>query len=292
MDISINAPRGLTYQAVATAIWHLCHGIHQVHRDGQYLDIFVPDSIESLRSHLDQRVKYKTKWPFDPCTLFIVHDSWYRDELVQLTRQCPHNVYIHVFDDDTFMYELAQRAIDTITSVPQPHVFFHTSNNNYPLIDRWNIEVDVDRLREVIMPYTVNRSQVCLNSSDGKSLEEGAGSAFNIEQERGRSRLLNDVFKNTYVEQVYNSLREICDFGRARAMTVAPKSNYSFHTDITRRLHIPLTTNEQSFLVVGGQRVYVPKDGHPYEINTRIPHNAVNGHSSMPRTHLVFALIH
>ena len=55
---------------------------------------------------------------------------------------------------------------------------------------------------------------------------------------------LNDYFVNTYVQEVYEKIQEDWTIGRSRVMTMIPGKCYSYHHDFSKRLHIPLMTNE------------------------------------------------
>ena len=55
---------------------------------------------------------------------------------------------------------------------------------------------------------------------------------------------------------------------RTRVMKMAPKTCYSYHQDPSKRVHIPLITNEKCFFVVADEVIRLPADGNYYVIDT------------------------
>lgn len=76
---------------------------------------------------------------------------------------------------------------------------------------------------------------------------------------------------------------------RARVMRMKPKTCYTYHQDYTKRLHIPLITNESCFLIVDKEVLHLPADGSIYIIDTTKFHTAVNA-SREDRIHIVGCL--
>lgn len=60
------------------------------------------------------------------------------------------------------------------------------------------------------------------------------------------------------------------------------------HVDETPRLHIPIITNPDSFMIIDDQICRFPF-GKAYIANTLLPHTAVNA-GKKDRTHLVFCV--
>lgn len=103
---------------------------------------------------------------------------------------------------------------------------------------------------------------------------------------------LNPLFKNTYIEHVYNRVWEFLQLepGRVRLMRLGPKACLSLHKDSGYRFHIALTTTTQSYLVFEKSGFFhIPADGHVYWTNTLESHTAMNGDHDLERIHLVFA---
>ena len=73
---------------------------------------------------------------------------------------------------------------------------------------------------------------------------------------------------------------------RTRVMKMAPKTCYSYHQDPSKRVHIPLITNEKCFFVVADEVIRLPADGNYYVLDTTKLHTFVNA-SFEDRIHIV-----
>lgn len=106
---------------------------------------------------------------------------------------------------------------------------------------------------------------------------------------RGKEREfknLNPYFKNSLFEIIINQYR----LTRTRLMWIYPGSCYSMHTDETQRLHIPIYTNDQAFLVFRqGGLEHMPA-GYVYIADTTKEHTAMNCSMTEPRLHFVGAI--
>lgn len=83
-----------------------------------------------------------------------------------------------------------------------------------------------------------------------------------------------------------NSVLKDLNVYRARIMRMRPKTCYTYHQDWTKRLHIPLVTNINCFLIVGDEVLRYPADGNSYVVDTTKMHTAVNA-SLKDRIHIV-----
>lgn len=97
-----------------------------------------------------------------------------------------------------------------------------------------------------------------------------------------------DFFKGTYIEEVVGQLRKEYNVYRGRMMLSRYKTCLSMHTDPTPRLHVPLITNPDAFMVVDNQIIRLPYGG-TYIVDTRLPHTAINA-GTKHRIHLVFCV--
>lgn len=89
-------------------------------------------------------------------------------------------------------------------------------------------------------------------------------------------------------KQILNFTRGVPEgkIGRVRLMKIVPHHCYSWHKDFTPRFHIPLITNDSSFLVVDNQVKHLSQ-GFLWLVDTRKPHTAFNGgHAN--RYHVVY----
>jgi hypothetical protein len=94
---------------------------------------------------------------------------------------------------------------------------------------------------------------------------------------------LNPYYKNTVFEKII----EKYNLTRTRLMWLGSNSCYSFHRDSTVRIHIPLITNDQCFLIFKDFEVIHMPVGKVYWVDTTLEHTAINGHLENWRLHLV-----
>lgn len=73
-----------------------------------------------------------------------------------------------------------------------------------------------------------------------------------------------------------NSLFEKYNMTTSRIMKLTPREAYSWHTDVSPRIHFPLITND-SCLFILEDSVYTMPSGNAYYVDTRKKHTALNG---------------
>lgn len=83
-----------------------------------------------------------------------------------------------------------------------------------------------------------------------------------------------------------NSIISKLKFFRTRVMKMKPKTCYSYHTDLTIKVHIPLITNNDCFFLIEDEVFRLPADGNHYVVDTRKRHTFVNA-SFEERIHIV-----
>ncbi len=86
----------------------------------------------------------------------------------------------------------------------------------------------------------------------------------------------------TYTNKIIRDL----GMTRTRVMKMQSKTCYSYHRDMTQRIHIPLVTNPNCFFVIDDEVVRLPADGNHYFIDTTKRHTFVNA-SWEERIHIV-----
>ena len=97
-------------------------------------------------------------------------------------------------------------------------------------------------------------------------------------------------FKNTYFEEIYNSLRKKFKLGRVRILLKEPRSTLSWHRDPEPRLHIPIITNPGCKMVIEDVAKHMPADGSVTITNNTKYHNFFNG-GEQNRIHLVACVL-
>ena len=102
-------------------------------------------------------------------------------------------------------------------------------------------------------------------------------------------KYLNDIFKNTYIEEVYDTISEHWQIGRARVMKLESKQCYTYHHDFSKRIHIPLVTNEHCWFFNQDWINYNMPVGGIYLLDTTQKHTAGN-FGKETRTHIVMAV--
>ena len=94
------------------------------------------------------------------------------------------------------------------------------------------------------------------------------------------------LVKKIFDIPVLNAIIDDHGLYRTRVMRMKPKTCYTYHQDPTKRLHVPVVTNDKCFLVVDDEVVRCPEIGKPYVIDTTKLHTAVNA-STETRVHIV-----
>ena len=97
-------------------------------------------------------------------------------------------------------------------------------------------------------------------------------------------------FKNTYFEEVYNTLKKHFKLGRVRILLKEPRSTLSWHRDPEPRLHIPIITNKGCRMVIEDVCKHMPADGSATITNNTKYHNFFNG-GEQNRIHLVACVL-
>ena len=67
---------------------------------------------------------------------------------------------------------------------------------------------------------------------------------------------LIQCYKNTYVEEVYETLKQRYRIGRFRTMMCPGPYAYTLHKDFGKRLHIPVFTNKHVHFLDGDKNLY------------------------------------
>ena len=97
-------------------------------------------------------------------------------------------------------------------------------------------------------------------------------------------------FKNTYLEEVYNTLKKKFKLGRVRILLKEPRSTLSWHRDPEPRLHVPIITNPGCKMVIEDIAKHMPADGSATITNNTKYHNFFNG-GEQDRIHLVACVL-
>ena len=154
------------------------------------------------------------------------------------------------------------------------------------------LEFEVKQFRE----QYPNETQFAITSKLGdNNFTEGAGSHIDANE----FNTLNTYFTDSVISKL---VEEYPKYVRWRILCMPPRRTYSVHRDGSKgqrnlRLHIPVVTNPESFLVFyeyrpignGAQRIehHNLEVGEIYEVDTTGFHTAVNYHPKQERIHIV-----
>lgn len=140
--------------------------------------------------------------------------------------------------------------------------------------------IDIQRILLELKSLPEYDTQISLQGVEGKSdHNHGTG--------RGVFPHVESDFKIPIFDLPYtNSIILMLNLVRTRVMRMKPKTCYSYHSDMTKRIHIPLITNENCFMVIEDEIFRYPADGNYYIMDTTKKHTAVNA-SFRERIHIV-----
>lgn len=147
-------------------------------------------------------------------------------------------------------------------------------------------DIDTYRILEEINTFIFSipefEDQICLQGNS-KDMDPFFGSRRLEELEGEESDFKHSLFPEL---DYTNSIIEDLNLFRTRIMRLPKKSCLSYHKDPTKRIHIPIDTNDSCFLLIDKLAHNLPNDNCAYLVDTTKPHTAINA-SFEPRTHLV-----
>jgi len=151
-------------------------------------------------------------------------------------------------------------------------------------------ELDIERILLELSILPEFQRQICLQGVEGSSdyfLGCGTtGSQNSWERKQIHSHKTIDfkypLFHLPYINQFINENQ----MTHTRVMKLLPRTCYSYHKDWTKRIHIPVTTNEHCWVVVNKEMSHLPANGSYFVVDTTQMHTAVNA-SSEERIHIL-----
>lgn len=156
-----------------------------------------------------------------------------------------------------------------------------------PIIKIGEVDIDLLLLETDTVEYD---GQICLQGVEGNSdpyLGIGQAGGYNSWERQQKHNHKSEEF-NVPIFDLKNINETLTKFGmvHTRLMDVKPKKCYSYHTDIRKRLHIPLETNDHCWFIIDKELHHLPADGSVYLVDTMLPHTFINC-GSETRTHIV-----
>jgi hypothetical protein len=184
--------------------------------------------------------------------------------------------------------------------------------NNFSKIELPKFEGILECLDQMILSNEIHwhNDQICLNSTKRNPNDpyDGVGSLArnwnNMANKNGcivgvdeTPRLdkecdfteLCDVFANNLIGDVYRMMESHYKLGRVRFIRSNPHTCMSWHKDDTKRLHLPLQTNEACRMVIGNECIHLTQNEW-WMADTTHMHTAFNA-SRNTRIHLVASII-
>jgi len=142
--------------------------------------------------------------------------------------------------------------------------------------------VDLERIK-LELELIPNGEQVCLQGlANNRDPFYGVGSALRFEDKHDEKDFCYALFHTQYI----NSIIEKHGMVRTRVMRQSKKTCYTYHVDYTKRIHIPVYTNDNCMFIVDDQVYRLPADGSVYLVDTTVKHTAINA-SFEERTHII-----
>ena len=146
-------------------------------------------------------------------------------------------------------------------------------------LDLNKIKEELKRLPKFKAPFL---NQICLQGvEDNPDPFFGCGKVDSLEPHK-ETDFTEFNFDLPYINHIIDEL----NLYRTRVLVLHPKVCYTLHRDPSKRIHIPVVTNDLCWVIVNKEIMHLPADGRYYEIDTTKEHTALNG-SWQVRTHIV-----
>lgn len=146
---------------------------------------------------------------------------------------------------------------------------------------------EVNLLLEKLQPGT---SQISCQMTQEhiENWQESIGSLSNLKNKLEKSYChLPDSLKGSEIEKIISEYKGF----RARIMIMETRKCYSIHKDIFKRVHIPIVTNDQCWMVWPYENeCHQLEAGKSYITDTTKSHTFINGHNNLTRIHLVMSV--
>lgn len=163
------------------------------------------------------------------------------------------------------------------------------------MVSNLNIKIDLPHLEELFnfawelhpwsITYPTVQSGISVSTPNSDDYMEACQKWMEPSQE-SQLNYLAPSYTSTYLEELINKIPfRTC---RWRWMIMFQKSCYSMHYDNSERVHIPLISNSQSFVLFKDPtQLYHLNPGEIYRVNTTKVHTAMNCSAETWRVHLV-----
>lgn len=143
------------------------------------------------------------------------------------------------------------------------------------------MKIDIDKVIKELSALPDYDRQLMLQKVEGESNEYGLGRFDNMKHSE------TDFDTPIYDIPYTNSILKDLGMCRARLMKMNPYQCYSYHVDLSKRVHIPLITHDHCFMVIDDEVHRYPADGSHYLVDTTKRHTAINASNDVVRIHIV-----
>jgi hypothetical protein len=134
--------------------------------------------------------------------------------------------------------------------------------------------------KDIVWTTSTQGKQTGLQYKDGE--DPWTSSVGRSRGEELQYNKLNPFFKDTIFETLINKY----NLKRSRLIWVNPRSCYSFHSDPSPRVHIPLITNPECYFLFDPGVMFHLSLNSVWWVDTTLKHTFLNC-SNKPRLHLV-----
>lgn len=146
------------------------------------------------------------------------------------------------------------------------------------------MSIDIEKIKQELKLLPDFKTQICLQGTkDNLDPFWGIGK-WHEKYKKGYNEKDFDsfIFDLPYTNSVIKDLKMF----RTRIMNLKSKTCYTYHRDMSKRIHIPIETNENCFLILDKEVKHYPADGNYYIVDTTQYHTALNA-SWEDRIHIV-----
>ena len=152
------------------------------------------------------------------------------------------------------------------------------------------MSLDLEKIKKELqtLPDMTNISQIGLQGTkDNLDPFLSVGTINKIEKYK-ETDFVVPIFDIPYINSIMAELKMF----RTRLMILKPRECYTYHYDFSKRIHIPVITNESCFIVENRQLRHLPADGNYYVVDTTKMHTALNGsRDNDDRLHIVGGIV-
>jgi len=144
--------------------------------------------------------------------------------------------------------------------------------------------LDIEKIKSELKLLPKFDEQICLQGTkDNLDPFWGIGKWLEKHEKGYKETDFNTfIFDMPYVNSILSDLKMY----RTRVMNLKSKTCYTYHKDLSKRIHIPVETNKDCFIIINKEVKHYPADGNYYVVDTTQYHTALNA-SMLDRIHIV-----